>query len=68
MQKAIEAAGGITELARRVGVTRQRVQYWVDRHCPAEHCLKVETATDGLVSRYELRPDVYGEANQKDAA
>lgn len=59
MQKAIEAAGGITELARRVGVTRQRVQYWVDRHCPAEHCLAVENATG--VTRYELRPDVFGE-------
>jgi hypothetical protein len=51
---------GITkaQLAKEIGVSPQRVQYWFNKNrIPAEYVLAVEAATG--VSRYELRPDIY---------
>ncbi|MDR3382290.1 transcriptional regulator [Cupriavidus basilensis] len=53
---AIEAAGGITKLARAIGVSTQRVSNWRDRRVPAEHCPDIE-ATTGVRCEH-LRPDV----------
>jgi TorA maturation chaperone TorD len=58
LQEAIRAAGGITELARRVGLSQPSVSNW--RRVPAERVLAVEAATG--VPRTKLRPDLYGEA------
>jgi TorA maturation chaperone TorD len=55
--EAIRAAGGISELARRVGISQPSVSNW-DR-VPAERVLDVEAATG--VERVILRPDLYGE-------
>lgn len=57
LQEAIRAAGGISELARRVGVSQPSVSNW--RRVPAERVLAVEAATG--VPRTKLRPDLYGE-------
>ncbi len=54
--KAIEAAGGTIKLAKRLGITRQAVEQWCI--VPAERVLAVEAASG--VSRYLLRPDIYG--------
>ncbi len=53
------------ELARRVGVTQGMVSQWLRKHRPisAEKVLPLERATDGLVSRQELRPDIYPEGD-----
>jgi len=55
LRAAIEAAGGVSELARRVGISQPSVSNW-DK-VPAERVLAVETATG--VSRIRLRPDLY---------
>ena len=55
LREAIEAAGGVSELARRVGISQPSVSSW-DK-VPAERVLAVETATG--VSRIRLRPDLY---------
>ena len=55
---AIAAAGSLTSLARKIRVTIQAVSQWDE--VPPERCLDVERETG--VSRYELRPDVYGRA------
>ena len=57
LSDAIRAAGGVTELARRVGVSQPSVSNW--SRVPAERVLAVEAATG--VSRAVLRPDLYGE-------
>jgi TorA maturation chaperone TorD len=55
LQEAIRAAGGISELARRIGISQPSVSNW-DR-IPAERVLAVETATG--VQRAVLRPDLF---------
>lgn len=59
LDEAIKAAGGITELARRIGISQPSVSSW-DR-IPAERVIAVEAATN--VGREILRPDLYGRSN-----
>lgn len=49
------------ELARRLDVTPGLVWQWVTGHrqVAAEQAIPIEKATDGKVSRHELRPDIY---------
>lgn len=64
IQKAIDAAGGQASLARAIKVKSQVVWQWADgrRPVPAHHCLAIEQAAKGEVTRYDLRPDVFGDA------
>lgn len=55
LHEAIQAAGGVTELARRIGIAQPSVSNW-DR-VPADRVIAVEAATG--VSRRRLRPDLY---------
>jgi TorA maturation chaperone TorD len=57
LQEAIRAAGGVTELARRIGISQPSVSNWL--RIPAERVLSVEAATG--VGRAVLRPDLYNE-------
>src|SRR5258706_10221448 len=57
LEKAILQAGGVAALARAINVTPQAISQW-DR-VPAERTLAVERATEGKISRHELRPDLY---------
>ncbi len=56
LEEAIGAAGGVTELARRIGISQPSVSNW--SRVPAERVLSVEAATG--VARATLRPDLYG--------
>ncbi len=60
LQEAIRAAGGVTELARRIGISQPSVSNW--SRIPAERVLTVEAVTG--VARAILRPDLYDENNQ----
>lgn len=61
LDKAIEQAGGLSVLAGRIGASPQAVLNWRKRGIPAERVLDIEKATDGHVSRHELRGDLYPE-------
>ena len=56
LQEAIRAAGGVTELARRIGISQPSVSNWT--RVPAERVLAVEAVTG--IARAVLRPDLYG--------
>jgi len=56
LQEAIRAVGGVSELARRIGISQPSVSNW-DR-IPAERVLSIESATG--VNRAILRPDLFG--------
>ena len=56
LEEAVRAVGGVSELARQIGISQPSVSNW-DR-VPAERVLIVEAATG--VNRKILRPDLYG--------
>jgi TorA maturation chaperone TorD len=56
LDEAIRAAGSVTELARRIGISQPSVSNW--ERIPAERVLSVEAATG--VARSVLRPDLFG--------
>jgi TorA maturation chaperone TorD len=55
LSQAIAAAGGVSNLARRIGIAQPSVTGWIK--IPAERVLSVEAATG--VAREILRPDLY---------
>jgi TorA maturation chaperone TorD len=61
---AISAAGGVVQLARKIGIAQPSVSNW--NRVPAERVIVVEAATG--VSRSLLRPDLYCELPVTDPA
>jgi len=57
LDRAIDAAGGIAQLARKIGLAQPSVSNW--NRVPAQRVIAVEAATG--VSRKQLRPDLYSE-------
>ncbi|KWV50918.1 molecular chaperone [Bradyrhizobium macuxiense] len=57
LERAIGAAGGVAELARKIGIAQPSVSNW--NRVPAQRVIAVETATG--VPRKLLRPDLYSE-------
>lgn len=55
--EALEAVGGVSELARRIGIAQPSVSNW--SRVPAERVAAVEAASG--VARVRLRPDLYSE-------
>lgn len=55
LEQAISAVGGISELARRIGISQPSVSNW--ERIPAERVLSIEAATG--VARDVLRPDLF---------
>lgn len=72
IERAVQIVGGQTKLARHIGgpVKQAHVWNWLHKgtRVPAEHCLAIERATGGAVTRYALRPDVFGPAPEQEAA
>lgn len=62
LDRAINKAGGVTALARAINQRQPTVSNWRKRgRVPASHCIAVESACGGYVTRHDLRPDVFGE-------
>lgn len=60
---AIEAVGGRQmELAKAINVSPQQLNQWVKgkRPIPPSRCMAIEKATQGRITAYILRPDVFG--------
>jgi TorA maturation chaperone TorD len=60
LEEAVRAVGGVSELARQIGISQPSVSNW--NRIPAERVLIVEAATG--VGRQILRPDLYGEPEE----
>ena len=56
LTEAIRAAGGVSGLARQIGISQPSVSNWL--RIPAERVIAVEAATG--IGRAVLRPDLYG--------
>lgn len=63
VRKAVKIVGTQARLAALVGVTPQFVHQWVcgKRPVPANLCGRIERATEGRVTRAQLRPDIFGD-------
>ena len=59
LQQAISAAGGVSELARKIGIAQPSVSNWT--RIPAERVASIEEITG--VERALLRPDLFGGAS-----
>jgi TorA maturation chaperone TorD len=55
LEHAIDAAGGVAQLARKIGIAQPSLSNW--SRVPAQRVIAVEAATG--VSRKVLRPDLY---------
>ena len=62
LTRAIESSGGVGLLAQSIGVTQTVISNWRARggSVPAIHCAAIERATNGAVTRKDLRPDDWG--------
>jgi TorA maturation chaperone TorD len=60
LEEAVRAVGGVSELARQIGISQPSVSNW--NRVPAERVLLVEAATG--VDRKVLRPDLYAEPSE----
>lgn len=62
LDRVIEIVGNQEELAAALGIKSPSISGWRSRdRVPADRCISIEQATGGKVTRYELRPDVFGE-------
>jgi DNA-binding transcriptional regulator YdaS (Cro superfamily) len=61
LKRAVKVVGSQAALAKALGVKPQHVWNWLnrDQRVPAEQVLPIEAATEGKVTRHELRPDLY---------
>jgi len=64
LEEAVRAVGGVSELARQIGISQPSVSNW--SRIPAERVLIVEAATG--IDRKVLRPDLYGQPEQNQQA
>ncbi|MDC8456888.1 YdaS family helix-turn-helix protein [Marinobacter sp. DS40M6] len=48
------------KVAEICGISPPALNYW--KRVPSEHCIELERASDGAVTRYQMRPDVFGVA------
>lgn len=63
LDKATEHVGSQQALAAALGIKSPSITEWRQRgRVPAERCIAIEQATGGAVTRYDLRPDVFGAA------
>ena len=65
LERAVDIMGGQTALAKAIGGTVKQAHVWnwlngSRGRVPAEYCRAIETATKGLVTCQQLRPDVFG--------
>lgn len=68
LDAAIEFFGTQLALAEKLGIKSPSITEWRARgKVPVARCLEIELATSGAVTRYDLRPDVFGPAPEAKA-
>jgi len=62
LDRAIETVGSVRAVARAMGISGAAVSRWRTRgYVPATRAIELEQLCEAAVTRYELRPDVFGE-------
>jgi len=63
LERAVALLDTQENLAEKLGLKHQsNVSQWLTgrRPLPAKHCRTIEQLTGGRVTRYQLRPDIFG--------
>ncbi len=50
--------GTVRALSAILGLPQPAIYTWAK--VPKKHCIPIETALDGAITRYEMRPDIFG--------
>lgn len=59
-QRAVNALGSQSALARLLGVSNSTLHHWHKRgRLPAEHAVLLEKKTKGQIPRWQTRPDLW---------
>lgn len=62
LEQIINLFGGQSALGKKLGVKQQTIYVWVKtKRVPALRVLQLEELVKGLVTRHDLRPDLYPE-------
>ena len=63
IKRACDLVGGISKMAALLGISGPTVSQWCTgiRPVPIERCVAIERATEGTVTRRDLRPDDWHE-------
>lgn len=63
LETYLEQTGGAATLAKELGVSPEAVRLWVrgDRLPKPATAMRIERLTRGLVSKADLRPDIFAE-------
>lgn len=68
LEHVVEVLGSQEALASALKIRSPSISEWRKRgRVPAERCLEIERLVDGQVTRYDLRPDVFGDPQHKAA-
>ena len=68
IERAIEIRGSQVKLAEAIGCSQQQISYLLGaKRVSAEMAVAIDRATNGQVSRHDLRPDIFA-APASDAA
>lgn len=67
IRAAVEKVGSQIALANTLKVPASLVSQWCTGHRPvaAKHCIGIEQATNGAVTRYQLLPGVFCAPQQR---
>ncbi|MGR3482375.1 YdaS family helix-turn-helix protein [Salipiger marinus] len=66
IQRAIRHHGSQSKLAEAAGCSQQQISYLLKaKRISADMAVKIDLATAGAVSRYEMRPDIFGEGRAR---
>lgn len=70
VQKAVDMIGSQAALGEAIGESQQYVWHILNsaKSIKAEVAVRIELATNGKVSRSDLRPDIFGPAQSETAA
>lgn len=69
IERAIGHYGSQAKLAEAMGCSQQQIAYLLKASSiTAEMAKAVDAATNGAVSKHELRPDIFGDAPAKASA
>lgn len=65
LRRAIKIVGSQGKLAKNLGITQGAISHWFNKNVglvpPLEYVVEIEKATNGKVTRHELRPDFFDE-------